>query len=247
MAGKGGGAWKVAYADFVTAMMAFFLVMWITSQDSEVREAISHYFQDPFGTGASHEPGSTSIQSDLKHRFPGVDHRQIGGHDKHRGDAGPQSSPHVDEVLPGPLYRKNGNSDLGLTILFDEGTDLLTDRAKQQIDEIIPSMLGKMHRIEIRGHTSRRPLPPGANFDSPWQLSYARCLKTMDYLVSKGIEPERMRLSQSAGHEPLLSSLDPQSLRYNSRVEVLPLSEMIQDPKPQHTPTSSPISHSGGY
>ena len=34
MAGHGGGAWKVAYADFVTAMMAFFMVMWITAQKS---------------------------------------------------------------------------------------------------------------------------------------------------------------------------------------------------------------------
>ncbi len=44
MAGKGGGAWKVAYADFVTAMMAFFLVMWITAQNTKIKQAIAHYF-----------------------------------------------------------------------------------------------------------------------------------------------------------------------------------------------------------
>lgn len=49
MAGKGGGAWKVAYADFVTAMMAFFLVMWLTSQDKKVRESVATYFMDPLG------------------------------------------------------------------------------------------------------------------------------------------------------------------------------------------------------
>ena len=49
MAGKGGGAWKVAYADFVTAMMAFFLVMWIVSQDKPVKEAIAQYFNNPYG------------------------------------------------------------------------------------------------------------------------------------------------------------------------------------------------------
>lgn len=48
MAGKGGGAWKVAYADFVTAMMAFFLVMWISGQDQSIRRAVSYYFNDPF-------------------------------------------------------------------------------------------------------------------------------------------------------------------------------------------------------
>jgi chemotaxis protein MotB len=45
--GHHGGSWKVAYADFVTAMMAFFLVMWIISMDQPVREKIQDYFNDP--------------------------------------------------------------------------------------------------------------------------------------------------------------------------------------------------------
>jgi flagellar motor protein MotB len=62
MAGKGGGAWKVAYADFVTAMMAFFLVMWIVAQDQKIKEAIAHYFVDPMGyvpIGQSNSPSKT--------------------------------------------------------------------------------------------------------------------------------------------------------------------------------------------
>ena len=57
MAGKGGGgAWKVAYADFVTAMMAFFLVMWICSQDQKFRQAVARYFQkDRTGNAANCE------------------------------------------------------------------------------------------------------------------------------------------------------------------------------------------------
>ena len=47
MAGHGGGAWKVAYADFVTAMMAFFMVMWITAQSRPVKKAIAQYFRIP--------------------------------------------------------------------------------------------------------------------------------------------------------------------------------------------------------
>src|SRR5436190_18484086 len=42
-----GGAWKVAYADFVTAMMAFFLVMWLMAQKQEVKASIGGYFRDP--------------------------------------------------------------------------------------------------------------------------------------------------------------------------------------------------------
>src|SRR5205807_1914404 len=48
-----GGSWKVAYADFVTAMMAFFLVMWIISMSQKVREEIQSYFRDPLSTTTS--------------------------------------------------------------------------------------------------------------------------------------------------------------------------------------------------
>ena len=45
--GHHGGAWKVAYADFVTAMMAFFLVMWLVNQPQDVKDAVAGYFKDP--------------------------------------------------------------------------------------------------------------------------------------------------------------------------------------------------------
>lgn len=64
---KGGGAWKVAYADFVTAMMAFFLVMWICGQDQKIKQSVADYFLDPFGAsklGLSNRPTKTGIVSE---------------------------------------------------------------------------------------------------------------------------------------------------------------------------------------
>src|SRR6476619_3516226 len=61
-AGHHGGAWKVAYADFVTAMMCFFLVMWLMGADEETKAAISHYFNHPntpYKQGA--DPNSSSV------------------------------------------------------------------------------------------------------------------------------------------------------------------------------------------
>ena len=55
-AGAHGGAWKVAYADFVTAMMAFFLVMWLVSQSKPVKASVAGYFRDP-GAFDSHGDG----------------------------------------------------------------------------------------------------------------------------------------------------------------------------------------------
>jgi chemotaxis protein MotB len=49
-AGHHGGAWKVAYADFVTAMMALFIVLWLMSSSKETKVAIAGYFKDPSGT-----------------------------------------------------------------------------------------------------------------------------------------------------------------------------------------------------
>jgi len=57
-AGHHGGAWKVAFADFMTAMMAFFLVMWLVGQKPEVREAVGGWFRDP---GKYQTKGSTGV------------------------------------------------------------------------------------------------------------------------------------------------------------------------------------------
>jgi chemotaxis protein MotB len=58
----GGGSWKVAYADFVTAMMAFFLVMWIGSQDQKTRQSVANYFVDP--SGSAKKPVETGAVMD---------------------------------------------------------------------------------------------------------------------------------------------------------------------------------------
>src|SRR5215471_18762140 len=55
--GHHGGAWKVAYADFVTAMMALFIVLWLLNTSDQVKKAISGYFRDPTGVGQQHGSG----------------------------------------------------------------------------------------------------------------------------------------------------------------------------------------------
>src|ERR1051325_7690942 len=57
--GHHGGAWKVAYADFLTAMMALFIVLWLMNSSKQVQEAIGGYFKDP--TGTSRKVGSNML------------------------------------------------------------------------------------------------------------------------------------------------------------------------------------------
>jgi flagellar motor protein MotB len=82
MAGKG-GAWKVAYADFVTAMMAFFMVMWLITQDQKIKESIARYFQSPAGLkifGSSTQPENTGgmLEADQAGPIPGARLRSAG-------------------------------------------------------------------------------------------------------------------------------------------------------------------------
>src|SRR5213592_2544644 len=58
-----GGAWKVAYADFVTAMMALFMVLWISSQDEKILIATSKYFQNPFNSPLNANAGVMPFNS----------------------------------------------------------------------------------------------------------------------------------------------------------------------------------------
>jgi chemotaxis protein MotB len=61
--GHHGGSWKVAYADFVTAMMAFFMVMWILGMDENVKQAVEGYFSNPVGYKKGFGAGASPIAS----------------------------------------------------------------------------------------------------------------------------------------------------------------------------------------
>jgi chemotaxis protein MotB len=61
--GSHGGSWKIAYADFVTAMMAFFMVLWIVGMDSQMKKAIESYFTDPVGSQRAYSNGVSPIAS----------------------------------------------------------------------------------------------------------------------------------------------------------------------------------------
>src|ERR1043166_2953542 len=92
-----GGSWKVAYADFVTAMMALFLVLWLTAQDTKIKEAVERAFRNPFSAVTKESVGiipnkeATASQKQAGHqnqrsrraRFPKsifCCHKRIGWH-----------------------------------------------------------------------------------------------------------------------------------------------------------------------
>ena len=78
----------------------------------------------------------------------------------------------------------------------------LSNEGKEQLQRLVPTIRGKRSKLEIRGHATRNPLPPGSPFQDAWQLCHARCLATRKYLEQAGVQTDRMRLSQAGVFEP---------------------------------------------
>ena len=229
----------MAYADFVTAMMAFFMVMWITGQNAEVKGAIARYFNHPFAF-PSEVSGSTSILPIKGSEGEGGAGRWNDNSDgPGRGRGHGTANTTLEEKgnrratfrqKAGVFVLHDGKHPVkGTVIQFAESSADLTAEAKDQLGKTALTLLGLPNKIEIRGHSTRRPLPPGSPFRDVWQLTYARCLATMECLVERGIESERIRLSQAGPFEPQTIRLAPDWEKLNSRVEVYLLDETVED------------------
>lgn len=220
MAGKGGGAWKVAYADFVTAMMAFFMVMWLVGQKEGVKESVAAYFSDPY---AEQEP--------VEGQAPGA---PPSGHGKGDGPKQKKDTPskdlHDEESKKPRVLTIHGNdrTAVGAMIVFPDDSSELDDEGRRQINRILPKLAGMPQKIEVRGHASRRG-HKASDEQAAWLTSYQRCLVVMKYLQEQGIEPNRIRLAQAGVHEPFTIRSESDVQPRNSRVEVFLLSELAED------------------
>ena len=213
MAGGGGGAWKVAYADFVTAMMAFFLVMWIVAQNKPVKEAIAGYFRDPSGSGLT--PGGQGFLEG------GAPRSKQGSDSKKRGGGG--------RVPSLAMLQNQKGTSVGASITFPESSALIDDQSRDRLNDILPLLMGKKTKIELRAHVIRLTQDDKQDAAAAWQLCYERCLAVMNFLTQKGIDPDRFRLSQAGPYEPQVTASDPLWRRRNSRVEVIMLNEYVDD------------------
>lgn len=222
MAGKGGGAWKVAYADFVTAMMAFFMVMWLVGQKPEVKAAIAGYFTDPY--------------ADSKNRIGEMDRppeptKMRGKGDMQRHNNTLSEDPNDPENKNPRLLALHGAeiTAVGAVIFFEGHGATLDEDGIEKLDRLAPKLSGMPQKIEVRGHAAHGPSETAEEASDSWKLSYERCLAVMEHLKARGVEPNRMRLAQSGVFEPLTIQGDPEARARNGRVEVVLMAELAED------------------
>lgn len=117
----------------------------------------------------------------------------------------------------------------GAAVYFSTGSAELTTEARHTLKQVLDQIAGKPQKIEVRGHTSALPLPANSPFRNHRELAFARAGAVVDYLVSLGIERQRLRIAVAADTEPLTSPARPEMHYLNDRVELIILDELVDD------------------
>ncbi len=215
------GAWKVAYADFVTAMMALFIVLWLLNASKKVQEAVGGYFKDP--TGSSKKIGSNMLGAGenfilTKDNMPKLKDelqnaiRQLPELDKIKNQIEITVTPEglrieLMESAAGTFF------DIGSPNLNADGKDLLITLAQE---------LGKLpNKISIEGHTDSKPYA-GSGTYSNWELSTDRANSTRRLMQANGIRPDQITQVRGFADQHLRkpdNPLDPANRRISLIVE----------------------------
>ncbi|MDQ6827889.1 MAG: OmpA family protein [Gemmatimonadota bacterium] len=206
--GHHGGSWKVAYADFVTAMMAFFMVMWILGMDQKLKNAVEGYFSNPIGYKKGYSGGKSPLSS-------GSSPASVQMSQSIRLASRAFQERQFDEVS-GKLKAKlkeqsNGLGGLGAQVeivvtdaglrielleaekgdhFFSSGSAVMRPRAQRALEMIAEELIALDNPLVIEGHTDSAPLDSAGY--SNFELSVDRANAARRLLVNKGVKPTRI-------------------------------------------------------
>lgn len=246
--GHHGGSWKVAYADFVTAMMAFFMVMWIMGLSDETKAQVQGYFNDPMGFAKS-QPLSKSIvnfkgmappMTDISKKKEVSTQKVQDQEELEETEATIMEAIKSDPELKG-LF-KNIETDVteeGLRIefvetagavFFESGGAIVRSEAQRAIHRIAPILAASKRPIIIEGHTDARPYQ-GSGYDN-WDLSTDRAAALRRLLKANGVGVSQIMQVRGYADTKLRVVEDPYHFA-NRRVTILlpfkPISDQLDD------------------
>jgi chemotaxis protein MotB len=240
-----GGSWKVAYADFVTAMMAFFLLMWLLgAADEETRAGIASYFQRPLKEvftrgdyGGGDQLVAQSAGSDeMTPLSPGDAYEAL------RAEA--IQMDRVQEVLAEVIMRdsvlqavsdqlKIEMTPEGMRIqlvdkeqrsMFARGSAMLEPFARKLLLAMTPVLDSLKNPIILTGHTDAMPYGGSDRGYSNWELSVDRANAARRALVEGGLEEARLLRVEGLAATVLARPEDPQDAA-NRRISLLLLND----------------------
>ena len=217
--GHHGGAWKVAYADFVTAMMSLFIVLWLMGSDEEVKKAIASYFNDPTGTGKL--TGTTVAGTGNAIELPKEDMGKL----KEKLQEALMTMPNFRSlkdnvemtITPDGLRIELLETDAGM--FFESGRPIPTESGADLLGRLAEE-LGKLpNHVLIEGHTDSKPFTGDGSY-SNWELSADRANSARKLMEAHGIKPEQVAQVRGFADRQLRHPDDPENAS-NRRISVI--------------------------
>ena len=223
--------WVVTFGDMMSLLLTFFIMLVSMSEmkEDEKYQAVAESFRRQFG----HELSSASLSpGDFRPRNSSLEYVASMGRAKKKDlhNGGQEVKAVVGENEKVQIVRPGDDSSIGGVIFFDEHAVELTEDNKRDLLRIIDQIAGKPQKIEVRGHTTRRPMDSDSPFKDAWELANARCRNTMRFLIEEGkIAPSRIRMGNAGAEEPLYNGVNEDLLKQNSRVQILMWDEEVND------------------
>jgi len=213
-----GGAWKVAYADFVTAMMALFIVLWLLSASEKVQKAVGGYFQDP--TGKGRQTGTTSAGAGETLTLNQNQLQQL----KEKLIQAMKQVPEFQNMakqIRMTITAEGLRIDLLETqkgMFFENGNPKPTEAGSELIRLLGAELLKLPNKVAIEGHTDANPF--GRSDYSNWELSADRANAARRILSQAGIGDDRMSQVRGFADQRLLLKNDPTNPS-NRRISII--------------------------
>jgi chemotaxis protein MotB len=227
-----GGAWKLAYADFVTAMMAFFLLMWLLSYaDPGTKEGIAQYFNRPLKSLLQSGPGSAPTSA------PTPPPKVVQKITKSESQKLQDLKSHLESVIEhNPHLRAYKNQikvdittegmrvqilDIKNRPMFAVGSAALEPYTKEILDQVGSTLNEVNNPISVAGHTDALQYAGGDRGYSNWELSSDRANAARRELIVGGMHANKvMQVRGLAGSVPLFKDLSNPS---NRRISIVVL------------------------
>ena len=231
--GHHGGSWKVAYADFVTAMMAFFLLMWLLSMtSSEQRAQLSDYFTnfsvfESSGVSSMKKPADIFDQPvegvRMRIRNPGEPEEGMSSEKlvkKLKRAVAEKLEAIQDQIL---IDIVEGGVRVQIVdaeghMMFSLGSAEPTEEAKKILQLVSENIKGLNNRIAIEGHTDAAPFAGGQMTN--WELSTARASAARRELERNGLVSERIARVVGYADQELYVKTDPRDPK-NRRISII--------------------------
>jgi len=235
--GHHGGAWKVAYADFVTAMMALFIVLWLLNTNKPVREAIAGYFKDPSGT--ANKPGSSKAGVAEAIAITKDDMPKLMEELERAIHAIPNFEKLKDQIemtlTPEGLRIELLETETGT--FFDVGSPAPNVNGKELLT-LLAHELGKLpNHLSIEGHTDSKPYTGGREYGN-WELSTDRANAARRLMQHDGVRGDQV--TQVRGYADQMPRKKGEPLdASNRRISVIVQNLENQPGEPEKTDTQA--------